>query len=58
MPVRGFEIARRRPLADGRAFGDVGPYEELRGRVHLAVDPANGANRAITDLARATRPGE
>jgi alpha/beta hydrolase family protein len=55
MPVTGFEIVLRRPLADGRAFGDVGPYEELRGRIHLAVDPANPANRAITDLALAPR---
>ena len=55
MPVTRFEIEVRRSLADGRAFGDVGPYEELRGRIHLAVDPANPANRAITDLARAPR---
>jgi hypothetical protein len=55
MPVTRFEVAVRRPLADGRAFGDVGPYEELRGRIHLAVDPANPANRAITDLALGPR---
>jgi hypothetical protein len=55
MTVSGFEIERRRPLADGRAFGDVGPYEELRGRLRLAVDPANAANRAVTDLALAPR---
>ncbi|MGH7340750.1 MAG: alpha/beta hydrolase domain-containing protein, partial [Candidatus Rokuibacteriota bacterium] len=55
MPVTRFELDVRRPLADGRAFGDVGPYEELRGRLHLAVDPANPANRAVTDLALAPR---
>src|SRR5262245_60934511 len=55
MPVTRFEIALRRPLADGRAFGDAGPYEELRGRIQLAVDPANAANRAVTDLALAPR---
>jgi hypothetical protein len=55
MPVTRFEIALRRPLADGRPFGDVGPYEELCGRIHLAVDPANPANGAITDLSLAPR---
>ena len=53
MAVARFEIVVRRPLAGGRDFGDVGPYEELRGRIHLAVDPQNAANRAITDLLRA-----
>src|SRR5258706_847433 len=55
MPFTRFELVLRRPLADGRAFGDVGPYEELRGRIRLAVDPDNPANRGITDLALAPR---
>lgn len=55
MPVTRFEITERRPLAGGRAFGDAGRYEELLGRIHLAVDPQNAANRAITDLALAPR---
>jgi hypothetical protein len=55
MPVTRFEVVLRRPLAGGRAFGDVGPYEELRGLIHLAVDPTNTANRAITDLSLAPR---
>ena len=55
MPVTRFEVMLRRPLAGGRAFGDVGPYEELAGRLHLAVDPEHAANRAITDVALAPR---
>ncbi len=55
MPVTRFEIARRGRLAGGSAFGDVGPYEELRGRIHLAVDPHHAANRAITDVGRGPR---
>lgn len=55
MPVTRFDITRRRPLAEGRAFGAVGPYEELKGRLHFTVDPAHAANRAITDLALAPR---
>ena len=58
MPVTRFEIEVRRPLAGGRAFGDAGPYEELRGRVHLAVDPKSPANRAVTDLSLAPRDAE
>ncbi|HYE90518.1 MAG TPA: hypothetical protein VEA38_05835, partial [Terriglobales bacterium] len=55
MPVTRFEITLRRPLADGRAFGAAGAYEELKGRLHMAVDPAHAANRAITDLPLAPR---
>ncbi len=59
MPVTHFAIALRRPLADGRAFGDVGPYEELKGQLHFAIDPAHRANVKITDidLARRNRDG-
>ena len=53
--VVGFDVALRRSLADGRAFGDVGPYEELKGRLRFAVDPANPANRRVTDLDLAPR---
>lgn len=55
MPVTRFEVTLRRPLGGGRAFGDAGRYEELAGRLHLAVDPRHAANRAITDLALAPR---
>jgi hypothetical protein len=55
MPANRFEITLRRPLADGRAFGAVGPYEELKGRLHFTVDPTHASNRAITDLDRAPR---
>lgn len=55
MPVTRFDIRLRRPLADGVAFGVTGPYEELKGRLHFAVDPANPANARITDLQLAPR---
>jgi hypothetical protein len=55
MPVTHFDIALRRPLADGRAFGSVGPYEELKGRLRFAVDPLSPANERITDIALAPR---
>jgi Alpha/beta hydrolase domain len=55
MPVTRFEMMDRRPLAGGRAFGEAGRYEELTGRLHLAVDPGHPRNRAITDVALAPR---
>ena len=64
MAVSRFEILLRRPLAGGASFtsatgtsaagtspaGEVGPYEELKGRLHFAIDPTHPANRRITDV--------
>ncbi|MET0852438.1 MAG: hypothetical protein ABW020_14975, partial [Candidatus Rokuibacteriota bacterium] len=58
MPVTRFEIGLRRPLAGGRSFGDAGPYEELKGRLHFAIDPAHPVNRRITDVELAPRNRE
>ena len=55
MPVTGFDVALRRPLADGRPFGTAGPYEELKGRVRFVLDPGNPANARITDVELAPR---
>jgi len=49
------EITEQTPVVDGRAFGAVGPYVRIVGRVHFAVDPALTANRAITDIDLAPR---
>src|SRR5436190_11960552 len=58
MPVTHFDLVLRRPIAEGRVFDAVGPYEELRGRIRLAVDPANPANRVVTDLGLAPRDAD
>lgn len=50
MSVTALEIRTRRPFAQGVAFGEVGPYEQLEGTVHLAFDPNHPANGVITDL--------
>jgi hypothetical protein len=55
MTVTRFEIRLRRPLAGGAPFGDVGPYEELKGRLHFAIDPKHAANERIADVALAPR---
>src|SRR5436190_13568069 len=55
MPVTAFQMALRRPLADGTPFGDRGAYEELKGRLSFAIDPAHAANARITDVTLAPR---
>lgn len=48
-------LTSRRPLAQGKAFGQAGPYEQLDGKIYFAVDPLHPANRLITDLTLAPR---
>jgi len=55
MAILACEIISRHAFADGRAFGAVGPYEQLDGTVHFAVDPTHPLNRGITDLHLAPR---
>jgi hypothetical protein len=59
MPVTRLDISLRRPLSDGASFkgpdGEVGPYEELKGRLHFAIDPRHPTNRRITDVELAPR---
>jgi hypothetical protein len=50
MPVVGLDVKTQRILADGKPWGEVGPYEELLGTLHFATDPLNDANTRITDL--------
>jgi len=48
--VSRIEITERVPFAGGMAFGEVGPYEKVKGRLYYAVDPDNKYNRQIVDL--------
>ena len=43
------------PTFEGRAFGEVGPYEKLVGRVFGEVDPEAPENAVITDIELAPR---
>ena len=58
MALTSLEINTRQPLAAGHAFGDVGPYLQLDGTAHFAVDPDHPQNQGITDLALAPRDGD
>jgi hypothetical protein len=53
--VRSLEILERKDFAGGRSFGDVGPYEILRGVVKFEVDPNHARNKIIVDLDKAPR---
>jgi len=55
MAVTKLLITARQPFAQEKAFGHVGPYEQLDGTVYFAVDPHHPANRLITDLKLAPR---
>lgn len=48
--VSSFEVTSRQPYAGGMTFGDVGAYEEIIGRIHYEIDPANPLNQVIVDL--------
>jgi hypothetical protein len=48
-------VERREDVLGGRAWGRVGAYEKLVGRIYFAFDPDNPANAAIVDLALAPR---
>ena len=58
MPVTKMEIKTRRPFAGGQSFGDSGPYEQLDGMVHFAIDPEHAANESIADLGLTPRGAE
>lgn len=50
-----FETLGRDVFADGHAFGEVGSYERLDLRAHIAVDPDAAAQREVYDIGLAPR---
>src|SRR5712671_6178910 len=53
--VTRVEISSRQDVLNGKAFGTVGAYEKLAGKVYFAVDPNNPHNKIIADLDKAPR---
>ena len=53
-----FIVEETRPYANGKSFGDVGPYERLSGTVYMEVDPTDPLNAVIVNLDRAPRTPE
>jgi hypothetical protein len=48
-------VEQKRVVADGKSFGDVGPYERLDGVVYIEVDPRDPLNAAIVNLDKAPK---
>jgi hypothetical protein len=42
--------SRETPTFEGRTFGDVGPYEKLRGKAYGEIDPADPRSVVIADI--------
>jgi hypothetical protein len=53
--VARVEVASRRDVVGGRAFGPAGGYELIVGRVYFVVDPENPRNKVVADLDKAPR---
>ena len=45
-----FHIDTREPFADGRPFGNTGPYERIIGRAEVVLDPESPHYQDIVDL--------
>ncbi len=56
--VDRIEVLERTVLADGKSFGNVGPYERLRGRLYFAVKAGAAENQAIADIRLAPRDAQ
>ncbi len=61
-PVRAeletIEILERGVVAEGKAFGNTGAYERLRGKLHFAVEATAAENQAVADLRAAPRDAQ
>jgi hypothetical protein len=53
--VERVEILSRNDVLQGKAFGEVGAYEKVSGKVHFAVKPEAAPNKLIVDLDKAPR---
>ena len=50
-----FVVEQRRPVLDGKNFGDAGPYERIDGTVYFEIDPREPLNAQIVNLDKAPR---
>jgi hypothetical protein len=56
--VDRIEVLERVPFAEGKAFGNVGAYERIRGRLTFAIDPNAPENQTIVDIKLAPRDAQ
>lgn len=50
-----FVVETTRRVADGKNFGDVGPYERLDGTVYIELDPKDPLNAVVVNLDKAPK---
>jgi hypothetical protein len=50
-----FVVEQTRTFADGKSFGDVGPYQRLDGTVYIEVDPRDPLNASLINLDKAPK---
>lgn len=53
--VTKLEIESRSVYQNGKKFGDIGTYEQLKGRVYFEIDPMLALNQAVVDVQLAKR---
>jgi hypothetical protein len=56
--VDRIEVLERKVLADGKAFGNVGPYERIRGRLYFGTEAGAAENQSIADIRLAPRDAQ
>ncbi len=56
--VERIEVLERTTVADGKAFGNVGAYERLRGRLYYAIDASAAENQSLVDIKLAPRDAQ
>src|SRR3984893_15570936 len=56
--VTTVKITSRQDVLNGKAFGTVGAYEMLAGKVYFAVDPNNPHDKIIADIDKAPKNSE
>jgi hypothetical protein len=50
-----FVVEKKRPMANGAVYGEVGPYERLDGIAYFEVDPRDKLNAVIVNVDKARR---
>src|ERR1700688_3595319 len=53
--VTRVEITSEQDVLGGKAFGNVGAYEKVVGKIYFAIDPNNPHNKIIADLDKAPK---
>jgi len=53
--VTHLEIQSKKLYKEGQKYGDIGTYEELRGKVHFEIDPIAAINQMVVDVQLAKR---